>query len=238
MLIGGAAINRDFGRRVLYPKGRESDEVYEPGVFYCKDAFSGLDTMDALVDEDAREPARREDPRRGPDAAREAGGRRRLAADDRRLGALGGLRPTTRSPSRPLGASATSRSTSTRSSPTSTATCSSSCTGAGAGSRARPGGGSSRATARTRASRRSSSACGASRTTCARSARIGYFPCNADGNELVVFDPADHDRELERLVFPRQPKHDRICLADFFRPLDRFGRARRRRLQGVTVGPR
>src|SRR4051812_24404082 len=54
VLIGGAAINRDFGRRTLYPKGRESDEVYEPGVFYCKDAFQGLDTMDALVDEEAR----------------------------------------------------------------------------------------------------------------------------------------------------------------------------------------
>src|SRR5205085_5577030 len=55
VLIGGAAINRDFGRRVLYPKGKESDEVYAPGVFYCKDAFQGLDTMDALVDADARE---------------------------------------------------------------------------------------------------------------------------------------------------------------------------------------
>src|SRR5215212_9632752 len=55
VLIGGAAINRDFGRRILYPKGKESDEVYEPGVFYCKDAFAGLDTMDALVDEAARE---------------------------------------------------------------------------------------------------------------------------------------------------------------------------------------
>src|SRR5882757_3335614 len=54
VLIGGAAINRDFGRRTLYPKGRESDEIYEPGVFYCKDAFQGLDTMDALVDADAR----------------------------------------------------------------------------------------------------------------------------------------------------------------------------------------
>jgi len=50
-------------------------------------------------------------------------------------------------------------------------------------------------------------------------ARLGYFPCNAEGNELIVFDPADRERELERLVFPRQPKHDRICLADFFRPL-------------------
>ena len=42
VLIGGAAINRDFGLRALYPKGRASDEIYEPGVFYCKDAFEGL----------------------------------------------------------------------------------------------------------------------------------------------------------------------------------------------------
>src|SRR4051812_23541652 len=54
VLIGGAAINRDFGRRILYPKGKESDEIYEPGVFYCKDAFAGLATVDQLVDEDAR----------------------------------------------------------------------------------------------------------------------------------------------------------------------------------------
>src|SRR4051794_18872310 len=54
VLIGGAAINRNFGRRVLYPKGKESDEVYGPGVFYCKDAFQGLDTMDQLIDGDAR----------------------------------------------------------------------------------------------------------------------------------------------------------------------------------------
>ena len=55
VLIGGAAINRDFGRRILYPKGKESDEVYEPGVFYCKDAFAGLATVDQLIDADARE---------------------------------------------------------------------------------------------------------------------------------------------------------------------------------------
>src|SRR6476661_2211867 len=54
VLIGGAAINRDFGRRTLYPHGKESDDVYEPGVFYCKDAFQGLDTMDALIDDEAR----------------------------------------------------------------------------------------------------------------------------------------------------------------------------------------
>jgi 5-methyltetrahydrofolate--homocysteine methyltransferase len=66
-------------------------------------------------------------------------------------------------------------------------------------------------------------------------ARLGYFPCNADGNELVVFAADDPEHELERLVFPRQPKHDRICLADFFRPLD-SGERDVVALQGVTVG--
>ncbi len=42
VLVGGAAINRDFGLRILYPKGADSEELYEPGVFYCKDAFEGL----------------------------------------------------------------------------------------------------------------------------------------------------------------------------------------------------
>src|SRR3954453_16800316 len=39
VLIGGAAINNAFGLRALFPAGRESDDLYEPGVFYCKDAF-------------------------------------------------------------------------------------------------------------------------------------------------------------------------------------------------------
>jgi 5-methyltetrahydrofolate--homocysteine methyltransferase len=65
---------------------------------------------------------------------------------------------------------------------------------------------------------------------------VGYFPCNADGNELIVYDPENPDGELERLVFPRQPKHDRICLTDFFRPVD-SGERDVVALQGVTVGP-
>lgn len=53
VLVGGAAINRRFGRRILYT---ESGEVYAPGVFYCKDAFEGLGTMDALQDAGKRGP--------------------------------------------------------------------------------------------------------------------------------------------------------------------------------------
>ena len=55
VLIGGAAINRNFGLRILYPNGADSDDVYAPGVFYCKDAFEGLAKMDELVDPEARE---------------------------------------------------------------------------------------------------------------------------------------------------------------------------------------
>src|SRR4051794_13283583 len=51
-------------------------------------------------------------------------------------------------------------------------------------------------------------------------AKLGFFPCYSEGNEVVVLDPEDRSTVLERLVFPRQPKHDRICLADFYRPKD------------------
>jgi 5-methyltetrahydrofolate--homocysteine methyltransferase len=47
VLIGGAAINRNFGRRAALVDG---EVFYAPGVYYCKDAFEGLDTMNALVD--------------------------------------------------------------------------------------------------------------------------------------------------------------------------------------------
>ena len=47
----------------------------------------------------------------------------------------------------------------------------------------------------------------------------GYWPCNSDGDDLVIFDPEDHDREIERFTFPRQRKHGRRCISDFFRPV-------------------
>ncbi|HEU4720132.1 MAG TPA: methionine synthase [Gemmatimonadaceae bacterium] len=51
VLIGGAAINRRFGRRALFV---EPERAYESGVFYCKDAFEGLETMDDLQGGDDR----------------------------------------------------------------------------------------------------------------------------------------------------------------------------------------
>ena len=236
VLIGGAAINRDFGRRVLYPQRQGVRRGLRAGRLLLQGRLRRA-RHGRRADRFGRaRGAGHEDPRRGPRVSREARGRRRLAADDRRLGPLDRAPPTPRSPSRRSGGCARSTSTSTRSIPISTATCSSSSTGAGAGTRARRGARSSRATATTRASRRSSARMWAEQDYLNPRVRLGYFPCNSDGNELVIFDPEDHDREVERFVFPRQPKHDRICLADFYRPLNDDGIRDVVALQGVTVG--
>jgi len=235
VLIGGAAINRDFGRRTLYPHGKESDDVYAPGVFYCKDAFQGLDTMDALVDEAAR-----------------ASLVERIHAEAKQLRE----KPVVVDDSPPV-TDASVRSAAVTDNPIPD----SPFRGAreveidldevfpyldrhvlfklhwgGKGVKGE-------------AWRELVEGDGEEEGFAPRlermwreqdylhpRARLGYFPCNSAGNELIVFDPEDPERELERLVFPRQPKHDRICLADFYRPLD-SGERDVVALQGVTVGP-
>ncbi len=49
----------------------------------------------------------------------------------------------------------------------------------------------------------------------------GYFPCVAEGDDLVVLEsPSPDAAERTRFTFPRQRKDRRLCLADFFRPRD------------------
>ena len=45
----------------------------------------------------------------------------------------------------------------------------------------------------------------------------GYFPCNADGNDLIVWD--EQGGERARFRFPRQRRDRRLCIADYFRPV-------------------
>lgn len=51
----------------------------------------------------------------------------------------------------------------------------------------------------------------------------GYFPCNSDGDDLVVWDPLTtgaNRKELERFTFPRQSDKRRLCISDYFRPIE------------------
>ena len=220
MLIGGAAINRDFGRRILYPKGKDSDEIYEPGVFYCKDAFQGLDTMDALVDaERARGAGRRRSATRPRRSARSRWSwttRRR----DRRLSVRSAARTDVAVPEPPFWGVREVDVDLDDVYPYLDRHVLFKLHWGGRGKKGEEwrqiveghDGEEGFAPKLERMWRE--------QDYLHPKARLGYFPCNSDGNELVVFDPEDHDREIERLVFPRQPKHDRICLADFYRPLE------------------
>ncbi len=54
VIVGGAAINRDFGRRIALLEN--GSRFFEPGLFYARDAFEGLELIDALTSD----PQRRE----------------------------------------------------------------------------------------------------------------------------------------------------------------------------------
>ncbi len=51
----------------------------------------------------------------------------------------------------------------------------------------------------------------------------GYYPCASEGNDLIIYHD-DFRTERERFRFPRQRDERRLCLSDFFRPLEN-GRA-------------
>ena len=48
----------------------------------------------------------------------------------------------------------------------------------------------------------------------------GYFPVNADGNDLVVWTSEERTEERARFPFPRQRQSPFLCISDFFRPWD------------------
>ena len=237
VLIGGAAINRDFGRRTLYPKGKESDEVYEPGVFYCKDAFQGLDTMDALIDSDARSAlierihAEAKQLRDKP-----------VEVDDSPPTTDDSIRSDTRidvpiptPPPESWGIHEVEVDLDAVF-PYLDRQVLFKLDWGGLGVKGEAWRRLVEGTAEEEGFAARLERMWREQDYLRPQAKLGYFPCNSEGNELIVFDPDDPERELERLVFPRQPKHDRICLADFYRPLD-SGERDVVALQGVTVGP-
>ncbi len=228
VLVGGAAINRDFALRALYPNGRDSDEIYEPGLFYCKDAFEGLAKMDQLVDGQARE-ALIAKTRDAAQRLREKGPEPELGdttdASVRSEAATDAPVPTppwwgVREVQADMDAVYHHLDTHVL-------------------FKLHWGGRGVKGEAwrklvdedfRPRLERMWREASYLHPRT-----KLGYFPCYSEGNEVVVLDPDDRETVLERLVFPRQPKHDRICLADFYRPKD-SGELDVVALQAVTAG--
>jgi len=228
ILIGGAAINRNFGRRIAFPGGKDSDDLYAPGVFYCKDAFEGLGVMDQLV-----EPERREEilakvhaeartfREKGPEP--EA-----LPTDDDTVrSAVATDNPV---PTPPFWGRREIDVSLDEVFPHLDLHVLFKLHWGGRGVKGEAWRALLEEEFRPRLARM-----WAEQDYLRPRAALGYFPCGSIGNDLVIFDPEDHARELERFVMPRQPGHDRLCLADFYRPVDAAERDVVA-LQVVTVG--
>ncbi|OPZ70452.1 MAG: Methionine synthase [bacterium ADurb.Bin478] len=64
----------------------------------------------------------------------------------------------------------------------------------------------------------------------------GYYPCNSDGDEVIVYHP-ESEAEWLRLRFPRQSAAPHRCIADFFLPVQEK-RQDLIAVQVVTIGAR
>jgi 5-methyltetrahydrofolate--homocysteine methyltransferase len=236
VLIGGAAINRRFGRRALFVDG---ERAYDAGVFYCKDAFEGLETMDTLQDGDRRLKLVTSN----LDEARSDVFLHAKVGKDVSSGDVGGDRSAVSAvnpvPTPPFFGTRVLRDIPL---------------GevldlldldelyrlqwGGRGS-----GESYNATVRdvfepTLARLKAEALKGG---WLEPRAVYGYFPVQTQGNALIFYDPAAYRsdggslREIARFQFPRQEDRERLCLADYFRSVD-SGEVDVAALQVVTVG--
>jgi 5-methyltetrahydrofolate--homocysteine methyltransferase len=233
VLIGGAAINRAFGYRALHLDGLESDRLYDPGVFYCKDAFEGLGVMDRLVEPDQR-TALLEQLRTDADTFREKGDEvEELDTSDASVRSAADTdNPVPEPPfwgvrEIPVDLDDVYAYLDTH--------VLFKLHWGGKGVKGE-------------AWRKLLEGDGEDEGFVSRLERmwreqdylrpralLGYFPCYSEGNDIVVLDPADRETVLQRFTCPRQPKGDRVCLADFYRPKD-SGELDVVALQTVTVG--
>lgn len=230
VLVGGAAINQRFGRRILQT---EDGELYEPGVFYCKDAFEGLATMDALGDAQKRAELHA---RMVKEAQFELG---QSLAKDRPTENLPmrSVKPAPNIPSVPswgvrvvhdmpleivfnyLALNELFR-----------LSWGAKNTHGADWEKLQKEYESKLATMRKEA---------LAEGWLKPQGIYGYWPAQADGNELILYDPASlessNPRELTRLSFPRQTSGDNLCLADYFAEV-KSGIMDVAALQVVTVG--
>ncbi|HUO50900.1 MAG TPA: methionine synthase [Gemmatimonadaceae bacterium] len=236
VLIGGAAINRRFGRRALFVEG---ERAYGAGVFYCKDAFEGLDAMERLRDGARREEFVRENLR----AAREDVFLHSGAGKNSAAGSASTVRSAVAADA-PVPAAPFLGARVLRDIPLGEVLALLDLDelfrlqwgGRGSG-------------AEFERARREEFEPALARLAAAAHAEgwlapaavYGYFPAQSSGNDVIVYDPAAFTsdggarREIARFSFPRQEGRERLCLADYFRSVE-SGEVDVLPLQVVTVG--
>ncbi|HLF73962.1 MAG TPA: homocysteine S-methyltransferase family protein [Anaerolineales bacterium] len=229
VLVGGAAINRRFGRRILFT---EDGSVHEPGVFYCKDAFEGLETMDQLIVPEKRQELLARVRREGDLEM----GRISQVPEHRKTATRSKVQPE------PVNHPLRWGQRVVKDMPLEIVLKHLSLNelyrlswGAknahGEEWEKLKAGFDERLEKMTKE---------ALRDKWLRPQGVyGYFPCQSDGDDLIIYDPSTIDTaspdELTRLSFPRQPYDDHLALSDYFAPVD-SGKLDVVAFQVVTVG--
>jgi 5-methyltetrahydrofolate--homocysteine methyltransferase len=227
VLVGGAAINRPFGRRI---NRLEDGSLYGPGVFYCKDAFEGLATADGL-----RDPARRAAlvaAAHAEEPAAPAAARSRAPGQDEIPRSA--VRDDVPPPKVPFLGPRTVEAIDLREVYPFISERSLYFLSWGV----RPKDEAERERLireefkplRERLEREC-----IEQGLLRPRAVYGFWPCRSEKRDVVILDPADPGRELARLSFPRQAGGKRLCLADYFASRER-GVPDVIGLQCVTVG--
>ncbi len=232
VMVGGAAINRDFGRRIAFLE--DGSRYFEPGVYYAKDAFEGLDIMDALTSASDRREAFvtrvRHDAERARDAARAK------TAPPVRDGATARQHLALVEPPRPpfLGARTVERIAVRELWPHYDLRSLYRLSWGAANLKGDEWERLLRDEFEPRLRRYESLA--EREPVLAPRVVYGYFPAAGSGDDVIVYDPAERTRELGRFTFARQAGGEHLCLADYLRePLD-GGASDVIALQVVTVG--
>ncbi len=235
VLIGGAAINRRFGQRILF---LEDGTPYAPGVFYCKDAFEGLAVVDALTDPTRCDALRERILREATEEQRRA--TRATSPAPSASPASGATRWNERDapiPRPPFWGPRTlkhiplaevlpliDRDELFRLS---------------WGAKNAHGAEWERLRAEFTARLARMEAQALAEGWLRPQAVYGYFPCQADGDDLIVYAPeaivGGERRAIARFHFPRQADDERLCIADYFAPTT-SGQLDVVALQVVTVG--
>ncbi|HEY1729340.1 MAG TPA: methionine synthase [Candidatus Baltobacteraceae bacterium] len=234
VVVGGAAINREFGRRIALLD--EGQRWFAPGLFYAKDAFEGLEIMDVLTGE----PARRDafvDNKKDEAFAAAAATRNATALPKHGLTARGQLKEAAVPRAPFLGPRTLRDRIDVRELWP--------CFDLKSLYRLSWGGSSVKGEAwealvRDEFEPRLHSYQQRAKSDGLLAPRVvyGYFPASGEGDDVVVYSPNDPGWPIARFSFARQAGGEHLCLADYLRE-SKEGRATDLiALQVVTVGER
>ncbi len=245
VIIGGAAINRSYGRRILFVDDLAADttpRAYAPGVFYARDAFEGLDIMDKLTNspearvkfiQHNRQEALNERTKKRAKAEQAV-----PAAEVDLFTPSSSIKPALSLPKPPFWGPRILE----RIGLEDVAACMDYKT-----LYRLHWGGKSHGEEFDQLVKQDFEPRLERMMREARQQRYlqpkviyGYYPCQSLGNEVLIYDPALYQRdgtlqELERFSFPRQAERERLCLADYFASVQ-SGQVDVVPLQVVTMG--